>query len=303
MSKTFLLILLIISFQRISGQKILTKIDSLQSNKAVESLLFSLDKRYKGFDLGHPYGKEGFFKEIADSLGITKSFYKADFDNNGYTDLLAIGEYWGINIVIVMNYGHDTLKLSTFSRGTAQGCAFPKIINDTMIRDYHKTKPNWQTNATTAPLQFSDLIFKCGGFIEYNAQPKNYAIEKIEYQTSSHRTDPQFSISIDKDKKAKFIAEAYNRNKSNSKKIKGRFKTILKEVQFTELVSLLNYIDFPSLKDNYAVYWTDDHACTLKVTYNNGQVKKIQDFGLSGTHGLFRLYQMFFDLRYNQKWK
>lgn len=300
MSKTFLLILLIVSFRTVSGQKIQTKIDSLETNDAVVSLLFSLDKKYRGFDLRHPYGKEGYFRKIADSLGIIKSFYKSDFDNNGYTDLLVIGEFWGINIVIVMNYGYDTFKLSRFSRGTAQGCTWPKIINDTIIRDYHR---NWQTNDTTSILRSSDLIFKYGGFIEYNALPKNYMIEKIEYQTRSHRTNPQFLISIDNNRKATFKAEAYNQNKINEKEIKGKFETLLNKVEFSKIVSLLDYIDFPSLKDSNTVPWPDDHSCTLTITYNNGQVKKIEDFGLSGTHGLFRLYQILFDLRYNQKWK
>lgn len=299
MIKTYLLIILLVSFRTVHAQKIPTKIDSIQTNGEVERLLYSSEKRFRGFDLRYPYGKEGFLKKVADSLGITKSFYKSDFDNNGYTDLLVIGEFWGINIVIVMNFGNDTFKLIRYSRGTVQGCTWPKILNDSIVRDYHR---NWQTNDTTSILKFSDLIFKYGGFIEYNAEPKKYIIERIEYQTNSHNRDPQFFISIDNNRKAIFKAEAYNKSKNSEAEIKGTFETIIDNIEFDEIISLINYIDFPSLKNYYTVPWSDDLVCTLTVTYNNGQVKKIEDFGLSGTHGLYRLYQILFELRYNQKW-
>jgi len=68
-------------------------------------------------------------------------------------------------------------------------------------------------------------------------------------------------------------------------------------------VNLLNYIDFETLQDNYAVNWTDDQTAKLKVTYDNGKVKSIRDYGLLGTYGLDRVYQLLFELRENQKWE
>ncbi|MFT3796481.1 hypothetical protein [Flavobacterium sp.] len=58
-------------------------------------------------------------KIIADSLGINKNFYKADFDNNGYTDLLIIGDNhtcWGTNgscdfsSFVLMNFEKDSIN-------------------------------------------------------------------------------------------------------------------------------------------------------------------------------------------------
>jgi hypothetical protein len=76
-------------------------------------------------------------------------------------------------------------------------------------------------------------------------------------------------------------------------------------------VGLLNNIrnatleqgDFETLQDNYAVNWTDDQTAKLKITYDNGKVKSIRDYGLLGTYGLDRVYQLLFELRENQKWE
>jgi hypothetical protein len=86
-------------------------------------------------------------------------------------------------------------------------------------------------------------------------------------------------------------------------KKKGKFKGKILQANYDELIGLLNYLDFPSLKDSYAVNWTDDQTSVLKITYNNGKVKEIKDYGLIGTLGLSRVYSILFDLRENQQWK
>ena len=162
---------------------------------------------------------------------------------------------------------------------------------------------NWMTKEKQT-LQQKDLIFKFGDFIEFNKSPKTYKIEKIEYTTGMcFGTCPAFSIEINKDRKGTFKAEYYNTKTKNSKEVNGTFKTDINEKSYSEIIGLLNYIDFPNLKDDYSVSWTDDQTCNLTITYNNGQKKKIKDYGLIGTYGLDRLYQLFFELRFNQNWK
>ena len=310
MSKTLLFAILFTTSQMVFGQKFLSRIDSLNSKEDVETLIHSFDKDYQKFKL-KPISEfesddntKGFCKKIADSLYIKKSFYRADFDNNGFTDLLTIGDYYDFKIFVVMNYGHDSLKLNRLTRRSFQEYTFPKILNDTLIRYYFMQEPNWNDKDQSATLQYKDLTFKYGDFVEYNSKPKSYSIEKIEYQTTMcYGSCPKFHISILRDKSSIFIAEAYNREFRNNKEIEGEFNTTLSDNSFSEIINLLNYIDFPNLKDNYAVGWTDDQTCTLTIRYNNGQVKTIRDYGLIGTYGLVKLYQMLFDLRFNQNWK
>lgn len=293
------------------GQKN-SKIDNLNSKENVENLIHSVDKYYEKFTLKpvnefkSNYRTDEYCRRIADSLDITKSFYKADFDNNGYTDLLAIGNFYNFKILIVMNGQNDSLKIKSLTRRNFQECTFPKIINDTIIRYYQMIQSDWRESGTpTKTLKFVDLVYKYGDFIEYNTKVKDYSIQKIEYQTTEcFGTCPMFFISIDKNRQGIFKAESYNIEKRDSKKvILGTFHTTLKKNSFKNIINLLNYIDFPNLKDNYTVPWTDSQTSTLTITYGNGQVKKIRDYGLIGTYGLDRLYELLFELRFNQNWR
>jgi len=300
MGKVILLAILLGSSQITLGQKILSKIDGIKSKKEVENLIHSLNEKYKEF-------------AITEKSLNTQPFSKGDFDKNGLTDLLAMGGFpvyfigsetikreFDDRIFVVMNFGKDSLEIKSLTKGMGHNhnLAFPKIVNDTIITIGQR-----------------NLIFKFGDFIELNPNPKNYEIEKIEYQTTHcFGTCPVFSIEINKDKTGLFEASDYNsetgisivdldRKKNNSKEIKGTFRAIIKDDSFSEIINLVNYIDFPTLKDHYSVDWTDDQTCILKITYNNGQTKELEHYGLIGSYGLARLYQLFFELRFNQIWK
>lgn len=315
MKGKILTLLLLISFNLVSFSQTKTKIDSLKTEKEVENFIKSFDKkRYERFTISNIQeiksrygGKNDFCKKVADSLNITKSFYKADFDQNGRTDILVIGNYYDFNIFIAMDFGKDNIKLNRLTRSSFQNCVVPeiaKIGNETVINYYYKNQSNWIEKDKKPEIIKKTLIYKFGDFIEYNNNPKKYDIEKIEYQTTMcFGTCPEFNIKIDKSKKAIFNAQTYNRKSRKGKEIKGVFKTEIKENDYSEIVQLLNYIDFPNLKDNYSVNWTDDQSCTLSITYNNGKVKKIRDYGLIGTFGLDRIYNLMFELRFNQEWK
>lgn len=284
--------------QIVSGQKVPSKIDRISSKRAVEKLISSLNNRFKEFTL------------ISDSINI-QSFFKLDFDKNGLTDLLAIGTLpftvirgdntdteFEYHTIVVMDHGKDSFQLISLTRGNNHHFAYPSIVNDSIVT-----------------LDQKALIFKFGDFIEFNPHPKIYEIEKIEYETTPcFGTCPVFRIIINKDKTGLFNASKYNSETeippfeipgkaANSKEVKGVFRTVVREDSYSNIIELLNYIDFPKLNNNYSVNWTDDQSCTLTITYSNGQKKEIHDYGLIGTYGLDRLYQLFFELRFNQKWK
>ena len=307
MNKIFKTLAFLLIFQITYGQN--RNIDEINTNEGVENLIHSFNKRYEKFEIkpigefSSRYDKNDSCKRISDSLDITKSFYKSDFDNNGLTDILAIGNYYDFNIFVLMNLGNDSLKLNRLTRRSFQNCVFPKIINDTLIDYHYRTEPDWTTKEKPK-LTKKTLIYKFGDFIEFNENPKKYEIEKIEYQTSMcFGTCPKFRLEINENRKAVFDAENYNRETRESKEVQGKFETTIDEKYYSQLIDLLNYIDFPNLKDNYSVNWTDDQSCTLKITYNNREIKEIKDYGLIGTYGLDRLYQLLFELRFNQNWK
>ncbi|MFP9097495.1 DUF6438 domain-containing protein [Flavobacterium sp. RHBU_24] len=287
-------------------------VDNVTSERLAEKFIHRIDKDYESFKIRKIASFTNYHREtkksckyIADSLGITESFYKADFDRNGLTDLLVTGEFGDFAVLVALNQGKNSFKIKQLTRRSFQDCVFPKILNDSVIRYYYLSE-NYGLDKEEAGLLFKDLILKFNDFVEFNPSPKKHDIEKIEYQTSMcYGICPKFYIKINKNRAAIFKAEKYNVEnwKSKpSKSISGTFSGEIDEKSFSDIVSLLDYIDFPNLKDSYSVNWTDDQTCTLKVTYNNGTVKEIKDYGLVGTSGLNRLYQLFFELRFNQKW-
>lgn len=83
----------------------------------------------------------------------------------------------------------------------------------------------------------------------------------------------------------------------------GHFTTTIDDAHYRQLTAMINYVKLRSLKNKYAVRWTDDQTVSLEIKYNNGLVKKIEDYGAIGTFGLECLYNQLFALRNTQDWK
>ncbi|MCL1674736.1 DUF6438 domain-containing protein [Elizabethkingia meningoseptica] len=310
MTRIFLFFIFMLAVPVTLAQKRLSRIDSIQDEKAAEALIHSFGENYEKLkvkkiqDYDSKNGGSESCRKIADSLKITQSYYKADFDHNGLTDILIItqGSYSEFYIFIVMDYGKKNLKIKKLTRGWSSTCSFPKIINNAMIRYYYTQYPKMYTNEKVS-FKNKDLLYKYDDFIEYNPHPVSYNIEKIEYYTTGcYGSCPIFTLSVNQDKTAYFKAKRYNKPTRDAEEITGDFKTRIDRKSYNEIISLLNYIDFPNLKDEYDVNWTDDQTSYLTITYNNGKKKAIRDYGMIGTYGLDRLYELFFQLRFNQKW-
>ena len=304
----------------IESNTTLSKIDSLKTNDDVQSLIRKFNSRYDKFDLrriqdfDRDYKTDSITKIIANKLGITKSYYKTDFDHNGYTDLLAIGDNkdcWGekscsFNSMVIMNFGNDSLKYVNIvrDRHTSIVPMIEKRKDETILVINNPDQISWK-NEKYKDGSIDSLIYRNGNFIEYNPKVVKHNIERIEFSTGPcFGTCPIFSLSLTKNEKSEFTAEAYNfGDDSWDENGEGKFICNLEEQKWAELTDLINYIDFTSLEKNYAVDWTDDQSCTLKVVYNNNKRKVIIDYGLIGTFGLKTLYKQLFDLKFNQEWK
>lgn len=279
-------------------------IDSIQSAKQIADLILKISDRYKGFQINEALKFDDIdtgqsLKKIADSVQI-QPWTKADFDNNGLTDVLVVGRNYYHCVICIFDKG-GKYEINQITRRHYQNCTFPVVEKKNKIRYYYKEqlgRSNWNK-----PLKFQkvNLIYKFGDFVEENPHPANHKIEKIEYSTSGcYGTCPVFSLEINSDRGSKWFAYTYNM--IDKKELTGNFQTIIDQDKFEELINLLNYINFEVLNDKYAVNWTDDQSSTLKITYDKGKVKSIKDYGLIGTFGLDRVYQLLFDLRENQKW-
>jgi hypothetical protein len=165
-----------------------------------------------------------------------------------------------------------------------------------VILNYYLAYPDWANNKTERHLKIDTLIYKFGGFIEYNHAPAKHQIQKIEYLTDGcEGRCPIFYLEIDKNGEA-----IYNAIKFND--LEGEYVAKIDSIRFKELIDILNYIDFPKLDTSYSVSWTCDASIDLEITYNNGLKKTIHDYALVGTYGLSQTYRILSNLRENQKW-
>jgi hypothetical protein len=135
-----------------------------------------------------------------------------------------------------------------------------------------------------------------GGFIEFNLHPNQIEFKQIKIMTSPcFGTCPIFELTINNNKQAVLNAKKYN-------KLTGVYKSNVDEKVFNDLVGLLNYLNIDSLKNNYAIGWTDNQSIDTEIEYNSS-TKKIHDYGLEGSFGLKRLYQLLYKLKATQDWE
>lgn len=275
-----------------SAIKVHNKIDDIKSAAEIERLIDSIDK--KRFELFTVNELLKFEKQYCEELANTvqaKAWTKADFDNNGYTDLLVIRKNQNHSVVVILDTGKNNFVVKSLTPELFQDCTFPVV-------QYKEEQPVIAYYSMGMPPLAKTLIYRFGDFIELNNSPKIYKIEKIEYRTSGcFGVCPSFGLTINLNRNAIYKPIYFNKKK------KGTFKGKIENSRLNELINLLNYIDFPSLKDDYYVTWTDDQTSFLTVTYDGGKVKNIKDYGLIGTFGLKRAYEILFDFRENQTWK
>ena len=225
----------------------------------------------------------------------TNRFFKLDLDANGLTDLVFSGRY----LFAVTDEGAGKYRVHYINRGFPFGKRYallsviPRTNTPLLIiqgyERYHLPK-----DATSKP---DTLALKFGDFVEYHPVPTTRGIRQIHFSASGcYGTCPVFDLVVLADRTATYNAIQFNKRK-------GKFQATLDTASYNTLVATLDYIQPSSLKDAYRVNWTDDATVALEVTFSDGQVKKIRDYGGIGTFGLRNLYAQFYKLRETQPWK
>lgn len=325
--KLFLIVLVFSSCKNktefIKTQTIQSEIDQLSSKSEIEKFIQKSDTNYRKYELknlqdfNRSHGNDSINKILANKLNVKTNYEKVDFDNNGYTDLLVIGDNHtcfgeggkscSFSPIVLMNYGENKTKILNIDLEWEKAIV-PKVEflnSQPFLVIYKKKLIDWQKKTYSESKTI--LTFKFGDFIEYNESPKKNKITKIEFNTSGcFGTCPVYELTLNRDSLSIFNAQYYNFNKKREiayGKEEGVFYTKINDKEFNKLEEILNYINFENLNKEYYVTWTDDQSGNLKITYNNGKVKTISDYGMIGTYGLKILYEKLAELRFNEKWR
>jgi len=233
-------------------------------------------------------------KDSAENLSKVK-FLKIDVNNDGLTDLLINGT----DLFVLIDDGHNNFFGYYIDKGTFLSRKYvlvdidssqnqPKII----IKNYDR-----HVNAPSSNPVYDTLIVKYNGFVEYTNKPEVNKIKEIAISTTTcFGTCPVYDLAISADGSATFNAKRYLKKK-------GLFNATIDKTTLADLFALTNYIRISSLKDNYAVNWTDDQTIILTVTFIDGSSKTINDYGMIGTFGLENLYDSLRKIRSLTKWE
>ncbi|MGZ4118240.1 MAG: DUF6438 domain-containing protein [Bacteroidia bacterium] len=271
------------------------KLDDVNTVADIQKLLTAIDTDFAGFKVDDSLKYRSQFNNGENEKNHTlalklkvQPWVKTDFDGNGYTDMLLVGNWYDHSVLAILDSGENRFYIKMITRRSFQETTFPVLtMLDGIPAILNHTKEGSATDT---------LVFQFGDFVEFHAVSAKHKIEKIEYSTSPcFGTCPIFSMNISSDRKATYIGQNYNYPD-------GEYNGTIDSIHYYTLTTLLNYINFNALDTNYSVNWTDDQSCTLIITYDGGKIKKIDDYGLIGTYGLSRVYDILFSLRDDQKW-
>lgn len=220
-----------------------------------------------------------------------KNWEKADLNNDGRTDLLVIGHWYGTRPLVVLDLGDAHFRFIRLPGQAVEGCQLFKPIKvkgQTLIKTYTKV-PKKQTNPSWDAVRYQTdtLAFLNNTLITYNAKPANTVMTSISLRTTPcFGSCPVFHVTLLPDDTALFEGQEHT-------PLIGKHKLSLQAGTFQRLETLLNYMDLSKLKRFYAVPWTDDQTATLEITTANGNSIRIEDYGMQGTLGLEAVYQTF----------
>lgn len=241
------------------------------------------------------FGKQDRFHIKTDKTNsIDFKYIKLDINKDGLTDILINGIY----LYAIIDKGGRNNFEEQYIGGRHFNCQLLSLDTTKSLPIFIVQKDNDYDNETGKDIVFKPdtLINLYGGFIEYNASPKRIDFKQIKITTSPcFGTCPIFEMTINNSKQALLNAKEYNN-------LTGNYKSNIDEKTFSDLEGLLTYINIDSLKNNYAISWTDNPSIDTEIEYN-GSVKKIHDYGLEGSFGLKRLYYILYQLKATQDWE
>lgn len=282
MHKIIIFLFLSFTFNILLSQN---RIDSLKTVEDIQNLVD--DKEISEFVKvveNVPYEKK--YQKFADSIGV-KAWTKADFDNDGRTDILINGLLGKeLKTICILDKGtyYETQKIN---KGKLYEEISFTIVKGNKIHYYNYKILN--RYGFVSNLLQTKLLYKFGGFLEENPNPKQHNILEIDYSFGgSYGPVNDLHLKIISNKDIEGNSTKFHSFDSNVRK--NHYSGKVSTEDFKTLIALINYIDFENLDEKYKVSYTDAATAQLEINYDHLLSKKISDYGMSGTRGLEILY-------------
>ncbi|WP_165821954.1 hypothetical protein [Hymenobacter edaphi] len=272
------------------------RIDGINTAQAVEELIHAADTA------GHFS-----YVTVSDTLSIrnrdckcqarkrgVKPWVKADFDGNGRTDLLAIGDANRQEVLLVMAFDGDKYTVRRVNYGSKY-CFLPVVADKGVTKLIEAKSYVRRFGGRLGTSRRYRLVYKHGGLIEYNPQPGAQRVESIalSYFMSYHRKVKVDMTITD----SGFVVCREETDGVVTNRVAG-----LAKAEFEALTDLINYAGIGRRRATYTRSGNHHPHYYLTVAYEGG-FKQIDDDGGEGSMGLELLYEKMLALRNSLRWQ
>ncbi|TGE29273.1 DUF6438 domain-containing protein [Hymenobacter metallicola] len=289
-------VLLILLVTRVAGAQsaAFSTIDTINDARGVLSLIQSLDKagKYKYLTVSDTLSINNKYCKCEAQKKRVAPWVKADFDKNGYTDLLAIGDEHRQVLLLIMAYSGNVFSIDRLNYGHKY-CSLP-VVNLKKQSVLKLTTFRRAPGGKLGSRRKYSLSYKFGGFLETTNLTSGKEIQSVSLKYHfAYKEIKQIDITVSLNGTVTY--------KETGEKVE-ELTTLLPSATYNELAKLLNYIDFVHLKNKYGRDENHQPSYTLKVTYSDGE-KEIYDQGGEGSFGLELVYKRLLELRKTQQWQ
>jgi hypothetical protein len=272
------------------------RIDSLVTEGQVEAFIRTLHPGYITFRLTKPGTSftDSVFSDFVHNKQIP-NHDKADLDGNGESDLVVLGETdpGGVFSIVVVDtgMGYDVVPFSENFLGQKAVLA----IEHDSVNLLHVFRA---VTSNSAPTRIAGriLIYRFGGFVEFNPRPDRKEISRIQFTVSpGYGNSPFFGLELFADGRVLYTAREGN-------PVNGTFCGVVDQEYFSELCALMCYIDPDSTRAKSSTDLSDLPAFRTLIEYRQENKSVIEDYGSMGTYGLQLFYTKMWLLRQNTAW-
>jgi hypothetical protein len=274
-------------------------IEAINSNEEALAFLKKVNHGFeeKMIDAESMYRRDSIFP----GLRRVNYYEKADFDNNGYTDLLFNGcprcssgyTYSESLPLVILSFGNDSFQIKDLSCSKYSTYLAARTVQKggrPMIEIAGSGYESESAISLVSPIERIDtLLYATGEFIE-NTQPAHHTIENISFLRSCTigiSDSCSFILTFSQDTTRLTRQVSINWNTAIKKYVAGTDTAC-----WNRLTGLLNRMNFPGLKEYYHAGGTHKPLAFLSITYDNGKVCRIMDAGMLGNYALMAIYNI-----------